>query len=247
MNVLDELIGEVTADPGSIGLILHGSRAAGVHGPDSDYDLVRVVTAEIYAARSERGALREKRPGRPGADIVYASAERLRQHVASTDGYTGMFVTASVVADADGEVTELLDAIVANANEVAAESLDELYDDYLNCFFRSLKAWRRGDELGARLQAAHSCLSLVRLLFAAERRWPPYHDQLREPLGELERVQGWEPGYLEAALIRVLATGDPTFQQELELGVEALLESRGIAHQWGPEDGLDIVKEHDFS
>lgn len=247
MNVLDELVDEVTADPGSIGLILHGSRAAGVHGRDSDYDLVRVVTDESYAARSEEDALRERRPGPPGTDIVYASPERLRQRAASTDGYTGMFVTARVVCDTDGEVAELLDAIVANANAVAAESLDELYDDYLNCFFRSLKAWRRGDELGGRLQAAHSCLSLVRLLFAAERRWPPYHDQLREPLRELERLQGWEPGYLEQALIRVLATGDPTFQQELELRVEALFESRGIAHQWGPEDGLDAVKEHDFS
>ena len=39
MSVLDELTAEVEADPESIGLILHGSRAAGVHGPDSDYDL----------------------------------------------------------------------------------------------------------------------------------------------------------------------------------------------------------------
>ena len=46
MSVLDELVGEVAADPESIGLILHGSHAAGVDGPDSDYDLVRVVTDE---------------------------------------------------------------------------------------------------------------------------------------------------------------------------------------------------------
>ena len=44
----------------------------------------------------------------------------------------------------------------------------------------------------------------------------------------------------------MLATGDPTLQQELELRVEALFDSRGIEHQWGPEDGLDIVKEHRF-
>ena len=47
--------------------------------------------------------------------------------------------------------------------------------------------------------------------------------------------------------MRVLATGDPTLQQALELRVEALFESRGIAHQWGPEDGLDAVKEHRFA
>jgi hypothetical protein len=246
VNTLDELVGEVTGDPDSIGLILHGSRAAGVHGPDSDYDLVRVVTDESYAARRDREQLRERRPGPPEADIVYASPERLRLRTESTDGYTPMFVNAQVVADTDGEVAALVEAIVTHAGARAWEELDELYDGYLNCFFRSLKAWRRGDELGGRMQAAHSCLCLVRLLFAAEGRLAPFHDQLDAPLRELELVQGWEEGFLADALVRVLATGDPTLQQELELRVETLLDSRGIAHQWGPEDGLDAVKAHAF-
>jgi predicted nucleotidyltransferase len=246
MSVLDELVAEVTADPESIGLILHGSRAAGVGGPNSDYDLVRVVTDEAFAARRDRDELRERRPGPPEADVVYASPERLRRRAASTDGYTPMFVTAEVVADTDEQVAALVEAIVANAGARARADLDELYDGYLNCFFRSLKAWRRGDELGGRMQAAHSCLYLVRLLFAAERLVPPFHDQLSAPLRELERVQGWEEGYLAETLTRVLATGDPTLQQKLELRVEALFDSRGIGHQWGPEDGLDAVKEHAF-
>jgi hypothetical protein len=246
MSALDELVGEVTADPESIGLILHGSHAAGVDGPGSDYDLVRVVTEEKYAALRERDELLERRPGPPKADISYASPERLRLRAGSTDGYTPMYVTAEVVADTDGQVAALVEAIVANAGARARADLDELYDGYLNCFFRSLKAWRRGDELGGRMQAAHSCLCLVRLLFAAERQLPPFHDQLSAPLRELERAQGWEEGYLANTLMRVLATGDPTLQQELELRVEALFDSRGIAHQWGPEDGLDAVKEHRF-
>ena len=247
MSALDELAREVETDPESIGLILHGSRAAGVHRPDSDYDLVRVVTDDAYAARRERDALREKRPGPPKADIVYASPEQLRRQAEATDGYTPMFVTAQVVADRDGRVATLLDAIVAGAGARARADLEELYDDYLNTFVRSIKAWRRGDELGGRMQAAHSCLCLVRLLFAAEGRLAPYHDQLRTPLLELERAQGWEEGYLAGALIRVLATGDPSLQQELELRVEALFDSRGIAHRWGPEDDLLPAKEHRFS
>ena len=247
MSVLDEIVAEVNADPESIGLILHGSRAAGVHGPDSDYDLVRVVTDASYAARRERDEMREKRPGLPGADIVYASPERLRLRAESTDGYTPMFVTARVVADTGGEIAALVEAIVANAGKHARDDLDELYDDYLNTLVRSLKAWRRGDELGGRMQAAHSCLCLVRLLFGAEQRLAPYHDQLHAALQELEHTQGWEEGFLANALIRMLATGDPTFQQGLELRVEELMESRGIAHQWGPEDDLAPVKAHRFA
>jgi hypothetical protein len=246
MSVLDEIIREVAADPDSIGLILHGSRAAGVDGPASDFDLVRVVTDERYATRRDRQELRERRPGPPEADISYASPGALRLRADKTDGYTPMFVNAEVVADTDGQVAALVDGIVVNAGARAWDELDEFYDDYLNCFFRSLKAWRRGDELGGRMQAAHSCLCLVRLLFAAERQLPPYHDQLRGPLETLERAQGWEEGFLSDTLTRVLATGDPTLQQALELRVEALFEARGIAHQWGPEDGLDTVKEHRF-
>ena len=194
MSVLDEIVAEVAADPDSIGLILHGSRAAGVDGPDSDYDLVWVVTDASHAARQDR--LREIRPGPPKVDISYASPERLRLRAESTDGYTPMYVTAQIAADTDGQVAALVEAIVANAGARAWEDLDELYDGYLNCFFRSLKAWRRGDELGGRMQAAHSCLCLIRLLFAAERRLAPFHDQLTEPLRELERLQGWEEGFL---------------------------------------------------
>jgi len=246
MSVLDEIVHEVAADPDSIGLILHGSRAAGAHGPDSDFDLIRVVTDESHAARRDREELRERRPGPPKADISFASPEGLRVRADVTDGYTPMFVNAKVIADTGGEVAALVDAIVANAGARAWNDLDDLYDDYLNCFFRSLKAWRRGDELGGRMQAAHSCLCLVRLLFAAEHQLPPYLDQLRGPLGTLEQAQGWEEGFLPETLTHVVATGDPTLQQALELRVEALFDSRGIGHQWGPEDGLDFVKEHRF-
>ena len=242
MTVLDELVEEVAADPDSIGLILHGSRAAGVDGPGSDYDLLRVVTEESLAARGAR----EWRAGPPKADVAYTSPERLRARADMTDGYTPMFVNARVVADTNGLVATLVEAIVANAGARAWDDLDELYDGYLNCFFRSLKAWRRGDELGGRMQAAHSCLCLTKLLFAAERRQAPFHDQLRGPLRELELAQGWGEGYLAETLSRVLATGDPRLQQQLEARVEAFFDGRGIAHQWGPEDGLDAIKEHDF-
>ena len=96
------------------------------------------------------------------------------------------------------------------------------------------------------MQASESALHLVRLLFALERRWHPYHDQLAGPLRELEPAQGWGEGELADALLRVVRDADPTFQQALELRVEALMESRGIAHQWGPEDDLQPLKEHRF-
>jgi len=56
---LAELIETVRDDPETIGLLLHGSRSVGRHRADSDYDLIRIVTADAYEAR--RVALEEDR------------------------------------------------------------------------------------------------------------------------------------------------------------------------------------------
>lgn len=244
MSVLEEILREVEADETSVGLILHGSRAAGTAREGSDYDLMRIVTDETYPARA---SLREKRTGADGlaADVFYSSPARLQELAERPDWQVGMLVTGRILVDS-GPLADLVENTLTRAGEHAHASLDEHYDAYLNCFVRSLKAWRRGDELGGRMQAAESALHLVRMLFALERRWHPYHDQLAGPLRELELTQGWGEGELVDGLLRVVHDADPTFQQELELRVEALMESRGIAHQWGPDDDLAPVKEHRF-
>jgi hypothetical protein len=244
VSVLEEIAQEVEADPTSVGLILHGSRAAGTEREGSDFDLIRVVTDETYPARA---AVRDRRTGADGlaADVFYSSPARLAQLAEHPDWQVGMLVTGRILVDS-GPLAALVEEALRSAGDHAHADLDELYDAYLNCFVRSLKAWRCGNELGARMQAGESALYLVRLLFALERRWHPYHDQLAGPLAELERTQGWRAGELADLLLRLVRDADPTFQQELELRVEALLESRGIRHQWGPEDDLQPLKEHSF-
>jgi Nucleotidyltransferase domain len=244
MSVLDEITREVETDPTSVGLILHGSRATGTARESSDYDLMRVVTDETYPARA---SLREKRTGADGvaADLFYSSPGRLSELAERPDWQVGMLVTGRVLVDR-GPLTALVEETLRRAGGHAYGDLAEHYDGYLNCFVRSLKAWRRGDELGARLQGAESALYLVRTLFALERRWHPYHDQLAGPLSELELIQGWDAGELPAALLQLVRDADPSFQQELEFRVEALLESRGVQHEWGPDDDLQPLKEHRF-
>ena len=102
--------------------------------------------------------------------------------------------------------------------------------------YRSLKAWRRGDELGGRLQAADSAMHLLRTLFSLERRWPPYYDRLGTQLAALD-AQGWPPGYLREALLGLVRTGDPTLQQELAARVEALMRARGYGQVIDAWDG----------
>src|SRR5204863_8210567 len=121
------------------------------------------------------------------------------------------------------------------AGERARSDLPGHYDSYLNAWIRSLKAWRRGDDLGGRLHAADSALWLVKTLFALEARWPPYLDRLEPELPGLEQAQGWPAGYLGRVLRELLQTGDPRLQQEIEARVEELMRSRGIEHGWGDD------------
>lgn len=225
MNV-DELLQEVEADPATLGLVLHGSRAGGVERPGSDYDLVRVVTDERYA----RGPAHVKSGD---TDVLLQTPERLRRLAGEPDWYTSAFLTARVLVDKTGEVAELVRAIVDAANEAAYEAVPRAYDGYLNSWVRSLKAWRKGDELGGRLHAAQSSVYLIRALFGLERRWAPYLDRLEPALPEIERAQGWEDGYLREALLRLVGDGELAFQRELEARVEALMDARGFAHEWG--------------
>ncbi len=234
---------EVEDDPDTLAVLVHGSRARGVAREDSDWDLIRVVTPEARTRREAAGApLHEKRP-QEGLDVVYDTPVLLRRLAEAPDWRTTGYAASVLVFDRTGEIGGLIRELVERAGETAYEAVPELYDGYLNCFVRSLKSWRRGDELGGRLHAAESALYLLRTLWGLERTWPPYHDMLEAGLDELEESQGWEPGSLRAALLTLLDSGDPEHQQQLELRVEQLLESRGFQHEWeGELDELRAIR-----
>ena len=245
--LLAELIAEVRDDPETLGLLLHGSRALGTDRPDSDYDLIRVVTEQTYLARKARGALLERSAGdgRPKADVLYQTPSRIEPYVTEPGWYTPTYVSARILFDRTGGLASLVTRLAAEAGRIAFERTAAAYDDYLNCFVRSIKAARRGDEIGRHLHAAESALALVRLLFGLESRWPPYHDNLAAFLPQVEEAQGWPPGYLSDALRRLVRHADPTFQQELEARVEILMSARDFQHDWG--DDLEPLKALRFA
>lgn len=229
---MDALLAEVESDPASLGLILHGSRARGVDRAGSDFDLVRVVTDDEYERRNAAGEVHTKAGD---VDVVLQTPARLRRLAGERGWWTASFLEARVVLDKTGELEGLLRAIVDSANEAAYAGVAEAYDGYLNSWVRSIKAWRRGDELGGRLHAAESAVHLLRTLFGLERRWLPYLDALEPALPEIEQAQGWSAGFLRAAVLRLLDSGEPALQQVIEAQVEALMDARGFGHEWGDD------------
>jgi hypothetical protein len=247
--ILDRMIEAARADPETLGLILDGSRGAGCGDAESDYDLSWVLTDAAYHSRQERGeSAREvvRHPGEPKLDLCYTCPEKLSRNAREHGWWTPGQAMARVVLDKTGEVTVAHAAIARMPEEKARVDIPAWFDAYLNGFYRSMKAWRRGNELGGRLECAESLMHLTRLLFTLERRWPPYHDRLYVMWADLA-VQEWPPGYLREVFLDLMRSGDPTVQQELEDRVELLLRSRGYAHVVAAWEGeIERVKAFRF-
>ena len=233
---LIEKVAEAQRDTKTVGLLLHGSRAAGRSRDDSDYDLIHVLTQDAFDARPPSAIHQKVRTGNGlTADVLYQPVSRLAQYIAEPGWYTATYLSARILFDRTGELTTLLERMRSESGRVAREKTAEAYDGYLNSFVRSMKSARGSDDLGRQLHAAESGVALIRALFGLESVWPPYHDGLAEALPAIETAQGWPSGYLGTALIRLTRDADPTFQQELEQRVERLMESRGIHHEWGTD------------
>lgn len=247
--ILSALIREAEVDPDVLGLILCGSRGAGAVHPESDYDVAFVVTDEAYErhAPSESWPERGAATGSPVKQDIWHESPRSLTRERQPAWELPAYAEARVILDKTGEVARALAALVTLSEEEARRRAAADYDGYLNALYRSLKAWRRGNDLGGRLQAAQSATHLLDTLFALERRFRPYHDRLRLHLDALAG-QGWRPGELRALLLDLLTTGDPRRQQELARRVAALLRDRGYQHVYDDWDGqIDEILAWEFT
>jgi hypothetical protein len=206
---LEDLLLEARADPDALGLVLFGSAAAGTANEESDLDVYYVVQADPPPPRSRRGRL----------ELIPTNLSLMR---GAPDWLKPALAYAKVLWDSTGEIAP----IVAAARTVSREETAELYDAYLNDFYRSMKTWRRGLELPARIECGRSLRFLGELLFALDGRRAPYPKEWTGELGELEPL-----------ILEVARTADPKLQQELCIRVEKLATTRGYRDVYDGWDG----------
>jgi hypothetical protein len=216
---LRELVAQAEADPDAIGLVLFGSAAAGSAHEESDLDVWYVVRSEPPPPRSRRGRL----------ELIPATVAGLRDAPA---WLKPALAYAKVLWDPSGE----LEPVVTAAQTVSREETAELYDGYLNDLYRSLKAWRQGLELAARVECGRSLRFLGELLFALEGRRAPYPKEWAGKLGDLEPL-----------VLEVARTSDPRLQQELCRRVAQLAADRRYGDVYNAWNGdIDRVLAFDF-
>jgi hypothetical protein len=249
--VLAAAVQTATVDAEMIGIILGGSRGAGRGDAAADYDLLCVLSDDAYDRRRRRGAPAHwkgsVRPesGRPD-DLGETCPRELAAAAANPGWWSYGHAHSQVLLDKTGEVARLMATIAVVPEARAQAETAAWFDAYLNAFYRSIKAWRRGDELGGRLHAADSVHYLAKALFYLQRRWPPYHDYLSDELPTLS-IQGWPTGMVAATCLQLLRTGDPALQQQLASRVESLMRSHGhggVVDAWGGD--IARAQAHQF-
>ncbi len=216
---LNDLLEQARSDPQAVALVLFGSAAAGSAHEESDLDVWYVLRSEPLPARERRGRL----------EIVPTTVPLLEQAPA---WLKPALAYAEVLWDETGQV----DAVLAAARLVTRDETAELYDGYLNDFYRSLKAWRRGQELAGRVECGRSLRLVGELLFALVGRRAPYPKEWGGQLGELEPL-----------ILDVARTGAPARQQELCVQVRDRAEASGYADVYDDWDGdIDRVLAFEF-
>ena len=237
--VIQALIAEAEADADVLGLILLGSRGLGAVTIESDYDAVFLVTDEAIA----RYAQAQQTPQRGATitppiltkDIWHESPDSL-QREKIVDWMIPMWAESCILFDRAGATERTLAALRRIPTEEAARLTAAHYGAYLNSLYRSLKSWRRGDVLGARIEAAQSVDYVLQMLFALECHWRPYNSRLWYHLDKLA-VQGWQMVEMQNALLDLITTGNPRRQQWLAQRITALLRARGFGQEYDEWEG----------
>ncbi len=136
--ILTDFVREATEDTNVIGLLLSGSRGAGVADERSDYDLIIVLTDDAYDARQAAGESLHVRARKiDPRDRMYSCVRELRNLAANPGWWTPGYVTSQVVLDKTGAVAAAREAIVALPPEQARAAAAAAFDGYLNGFYRS--------------------------------------------------------------------------------------------------------------
>ncbi|NWF29195.1 hypothetical protein HW130_23565 [Streptomyces sp. PKU-EA00015] len=221
------------ADSSVVGLVLEGSRAhEGMATEHSDHDLYVVLDDGATTGLTRFAGHRTAE-----LDLVILSLDEF-----SAAGMPGFeryaLARARVVCDRlDGVITQILASKAELDADEALRQAGEWLDAYANSLYRSVKNYRDGHALAARLDAADSIRFLLEFLFALDRRPRPYNKYLEWELARFP-LPGWDTALLLDAAERISGTGDVSTQRRLFAQVEAVARRAGhgtVLDSWGED------------
>ena len=255
-RIFNQLREEAENDPNIIGFFLGGSRGKGFATEHSDYDVFVIVKDGFF--KSFVRLLREKFPVHDYYKWIEDAAEKLEVKdfgsvivvsfsqfektapVGSPDDWGRYNYThLRVLVDKNGEIQKLVDHKGTIEKEKVHDYVSARLDGYINSVYRSLKCFRDGNNVGARLEAADSVRYFLNVIFGLEGRITPYYKYLeweleRFPLKKLKM----KPKEIVRSLLHILEDADVKTQKRLLELTEVACRREGygdVFDDWGPD------------
>nr|MDO8115685.1 nucleotidyltransferase domain-containing protein [Candidatus Sigynarchaeota archaeon] len=240
-DIFNRMLDEAKADSNIIGLMLGGSRGKGLITRYSDYDVL-IVVVDGKADEYKRMYPRNKHHGME-LSVQSLSQFRVEAEWGTPDAsgrYDFAWVTAQI--DKTSEIQPLIDEKGRIPGDKVKKFIEDNLGAYINQYYRSLKCFRDGYILGARLEASLEIEFLLSVLFALhDRRLKPFYKYF---VWELETHPLRKVPFSTSAFIDKISTiasdANIDTQREIFLMVEKLCRDEGYGYcidVWDDEPG----------
>lgn len=233
-KIFDNVLEESKNDPNILAFWLEGSRGKGIIGhAESDYDCMMIVKDEAIAEYKEY----YEKIGNPAFEIGVMTLREFNDFAAwesdmNWHRYNYVWLKTPLV-DKTGKMQDILKEKATIPDDKRRQFIAEELDAYINQVYRSLKCFRDGQKVGARLEASESIMPLIKTIFAIHGRLRPYYKYYdweleNHPLSKLS-VSGAE---FTKQILVILEKADIKTQQMILKEVENITRQEGYGEVW---------------
>lgn len=232
INKLREMLEVNQSQKNLIAILLLGSVSFQVQDERSDVDLTVIYDEERPTIIA---------PNAPWKwDIAYMSKEEFL-NLDEADWRLNAFLSAKVLIDNTDWVENHIKKVITIPNSNIKNRTAGSLDGYLNGFYRSMKAARRNNHLGALLEASTSIKYLIATLYNLNGLISPYEDRVLATIDRLSNLP-IDKDQLCKHFEQILQTADPVSQSNLFRILEKyfrVLEFGNVYDAWGN----DLINE----
>jgi predicted nucleotidyltransferase len=236
-EIFNEFVEEAKKDPNVIGLFLTGSRGKGLATKYSDYDIGVIVKENVVNVYKKKYQKKTK----PPFGFSVASLSDFKKHAEIGSPFEWdrpSYTHVKAIIDKTGKLQKIIDEKGKIPREKIKQYVAGHLDGYINYVYRSLKCFRDGNIVGARLEAAKTIDLFLNSIFGLEGRVTPYYKYLEWELKNypLKKFPMKQKEIIKI-LLRILETADIKTQQKLFRVVEKVFRKEGYSHvfdSWEP-------------
>ena len=237
---------EAKKDSNIIGFYLSGSRGKEKETKYSDYDVEIVVKDNIKDEYVKK--YKEIQKSLKGISFCIYSMSEFKTHADIGTEYEWdrpSFTHVKALIDKNKEIQKLIDSKGIIPKENIKKYVSGFLDGYINYVYRSLKCFRDGNIVGARLEASRSLNFFLIIVFGIDGRLAPYYKYLEWELKQhpLKKFKISQKEIIKS-LMKILESGDIKTQQRLFIEVEKIFRKEGYSHIFDgwEKDQIEFMK-----